>query len=82
MCFLLRRKRDYFLSENKRLELVRDIFVLRCFTGMRKIIRNRIKEGAIPETKNEGERSYKIPALQYYETRTVVKYKNTYRNIS
>lgn len=47
-----------------------------------KTIRNRIKEGAIPAFKNEGERSYKIPALQYYETRTEVKSKCTYRNVS
>lgn len=47
-----------------------------------KTIRNRIKEGAIPATKNEGERSYKISALQYYETRTEVKSKNSSRNVS
>ncbi len=48
----------------------------------KKTIRNRIKEGAIPVFKNEGERSYKISALQYYETRTEVKSKCTYRNVS
>ena len=47
-----------------------------------KTIRNRITEGAIPATKNEGERSYKISALQYYETRTEVKSKNSSRNVS
>ena len=47
-----------------------------------KTIRNRIKEGNIPATKNEGERSYKIPRLEYYETRTEVKSKTNYRNVS
>ena len=47
-----------------------------------KTIRNRIKEGTIPATKNEGERSYKIPRLEYYETRTEVKSKTSYRNVS
>ena len=47
-----------------------------------KTIRNRIKEGTIPATKNEGERSYKIPILEYYETRTEVKSKTSYRNVS
>ena len=47
-----------------------------------KTIRNRIKEGTIPATKNKGERSYKIPRLEYYETRTEVKSKTSYRNVS
>ena len=47
-----------------------------------KTIRNRIKEGTIPATKNKGERSYKIPRLEYYETRTEVKSKTSYRNAS
>ena len=47
-----------------------------------KTIRNRIKEGTIPATKNDGERSYKIPSLEYYETRTEIKSKSSYRNIS
>ena len=47
-----------------------------------KTIRNRIKEGTIPATRNEGERSYKIPRLEYYETRTEVKSKTSYRNVS
>lgn len=47
-----------------------------------KTIRNRIREGSIPATKNEGERSYKIPSLEYYETRTDVKSKTSYRNVS
>ena len=37
---------------------------------------------AEPATKNEGERSYKIPRLEYYETRTEVKSKTSYRNVS
>ena len=45
-----------------------------------KTIRNRIREGSIPATKNEGERSYKIPSLEYYETRTDVKSKTSNRN--
>ena len=47
-----------------------------------KTIRNRIREGSIPATKNEGERSYKIPRLEYYETRTEVKSKTSYRRAS
>lgn len=47
-----------------------------------KTIRNRIKEGSIPATKNKGERSYKIPSLEYYETRTEVKSKSSCRNVS
>lgn len=47
-----------------------------------KTIRNRIREGSIPATKNEGERSYKIPRLEYYETRTDVKSKTSYRIVS
>lgn len=47
-----------------------------------KTIRNRIREGSIPATKNEGERSYKIPRLEYYETRTEVKSKSSYRRAS
>ena len=47
-----------------------------------KTIRNRIKEGTIPATKNKGERSYKIPSLEYYETRTEVKSNTSYRNVS
>ena len=47
-----------------------------------KTIRNRIKEGTIPATKNKGERSYKIPRLEYYETRTEVKSKTSFRNVS
>ena len=35
------------------------------------------QEGTIPATKNEGERSYKIPRLEYYETRTEVKSKTS-----
>ena len=46
-----------------------------------KTIRNRIKEGTIPATKNKGERSYKIPSLEYYETRTEVKSNISYRNV-
>lgn len=45
-----------------------------------KTIRNRIKEGSIPATKNEGERSYKIPRVEYFETRTDVKSKTSNRN--
>ena len=47
-----------------------------------KTIRARIKEGSIPATRNEGERSYKIPCLRYYETRTEVKSKTSFRNVS
>ena len=47
-----------------------------------KTIRNRIKEGTIPAVKNEGERSYKIPTQEYHETRTKVKSKNSFRNVS
>ena len=46
-----------------------------------KTIRNRIKEGTIPATKNEGERAYKIPRLEYYQTQTEVKSKTSYRNV-
>ena len=47
-----------------------------------KTIRNRIKEWAIPATKNKGERAYKIPRLEYYQTQTDVKSKCSYRNVS
>lgn len=47
-----------------------------------KTIRNRIKEGTIPALKNKGERSYKIPSIEYYETRTDVKSKASYRKAS
>ena len=47
-----------------------------------KTIRNRIKEGTIPATKNEGERAYKIPRLEYSQTQTDVKSKTSYRNVS
>ena len=47
-----------------------------------KTIRNRIKEGTIPAIKNEGERAYRIPRLEYYQTQTKVKSKCSYRNIS
>ena len=47
-----------------------------------KTIRNRIKEGTIPATKNRGERTYKIPSLEYYETRTEVKSNTSYRKVS
>lgn len=47
-----------------------------------KTIRNRIKEGKIPASKNKGERSYKIPRLEYFETQTKVKSKTSYRNAS
>ena len=47
-----------------------------------KTVRNRIKEGSIPAVKNDGERSYKIPSQEYHETRTKVKSKNSFRNVS
>ena len=47
-----------------------------------KTIRNRIKEGTIPAIKNEGERSYRIPRLEYYQTQTEAKSKTSYRNVS
>ena len=47
-----------------------------------KTIRNRIKDGTIPATKNEGERAYKIPRLEYSQTQTDVKSKTSYRNVS
>ena len=47
-----------------------------------KTIRNRIKEGKIPALKNKGERSYKIPRLEYFETHTKVKSNTSYRNAS
>ena len=47
-----------------------------------KTIRNRIKEGAIPATRNNGERSYKIPSQEYQETRTETKSKTSFRNVS
>lgn len=47
-----------------------------------KTIRNRIKEGKIPASKNKEERSYKIPRLEYFETHTKVKSNTSYRNSS
>lgn len=47
-----------------------------------KTILSRIKAGDIPGFKNEGERAYKIPSLEYYETRTGIKLKNSFRNVS
>ena len=47
-----------------------------------KTIRNRIKEGIIPATKNKGERSYKIRCQEYYETRTEVKTQKSFRYTS
>ena len=47
-----------------------------------KTIRYRIKEGTIPATKNEGERSCRIPRLEYYQTQTEAKSKTSYRNVS
>ena len=44
-----------------------------------KTIRNRIKEGTIPASKNDGERAYKISRLEYYQTRTEVKSKASHR---
>ena len=47
-----------------------------------KTIRNRIKEGIIPALKNKGERAYKIPRLEYFETRNEVKNLKSFRNAS